>query len=68
MTDIMKKIGEIGFVPLIVLDDANDAVPLAKALVAGGIPVAELTFRTSAALESLKKISKEVPEILLGAG
>ncbi|MEG2875695.1 MAG: bifunctional 4-hydroxy-2-oxoglutarate aldolase/2-dehydro-3-deoxy-phosphogluconate aldolase [Hydrogenoanaerobacterium sp.] len=68
MTDIMKKIGEIGFVPLIVLDDANDAVPLAKALVAGGIPVAELTFRTSAAVESLKKISKEVPEILLGAG
>ena len=51
----IKKIFEIGLVPLVVLDDVNDAVPLAKALVKGGIPVAEVTFRTEAAEESIRK-------------
>ncbi|WP_312641087.1 bifunctional 4-hydroxy-2-oxoglutarate aldolase/2-dehydro-3-deoxy-phosphogluconate aldolase [Hydrogenoanaerobacterium sp.] len=68
MTDNMKKISDIGFVPLIVLEDAADAVPFAKALEAGGIPVAEVTFRTAAAKEIIEKIAKEVPEVLVGAG
>ena len=64
----IKKIFEIGLVPLVVLDDVNDAVPLAKALVKGGIPVAEVTFRTAVGGEVIEKMAKEVPEILVGAG
>lgn len=45
MSDIFERIGEYGIVPLVTLDDPNDAVPLARALVEGGIPVAEVTFR-----------------------
>lgn len=63
-----QKIFDIGLVPLIVLDDVEDAVPLAKALVAGGIPVAEVTFRTKAGGAVIEKMAKEVPEILVGAG
>jgi len=54
-------------VPVIVLDNAQDAAPLAEALIGGGLPVAEVTMRTSAALDSMKAISK-YPEVLLGAG
>lgn len=68
MIDNMKMIGDIGFVPLIVLEDANDAAPLARALAAGGIGVAEVTFRTPAAKESIQNIAREVPEVLVGAG
>ncbi len=64
----IQKVFDIGLVPLVVLDDANDAVPLAKALVAGDIPVAEVTFRTAAGGEVIKKMAEEVPEILVGAG
>lgn len=53
ISDNMKTIFEIGLVPLIVLDDADDALPLGKALVRGGIPIAEVTFRTDACLLSL---------------
>lgn len=67
MTTI-EKIRKCGIVPVIALDKAEDAVPLAKALVAGGITVAEVTFRTSAAEESIARIAKEVPEMLVGAG
>ena len=66
--NIFDKIGSYGIVPLVTLDDANDAVPLARALVAGGIPVAEVTFRTAAGGESIKRMAKEVPEIMVGAG
>jgi len=55
-------------VPVIVIDNADDAVPLAKALAAGGIPVAEVTLRTDAALTAIANIAREVPEVLLGAG
>ncbi len=55
-------------VPVVVLDDASHAVPLARALVAGGLPVIELTLRTPVALEAIRAIAAEVPEILLGAG
>lgn len=64
----MDKIFEVGIVPLIVLDDVADAVPMAKALVAGGIPIAEVTLRTAAGLDVISVMDKEVPEILVGAG
>jgi len=55
-------------IPVIVLEDAKDAVPLAKALVAGGLPAIEITLRTDAALESIRRVAAEVPEALVGAG
>lgn len=55
-------------IPVVVIRDAAHAVPLARALVAGGVPVIELTLRTPAALDSLRRIAAEVPEILVGAG
>ncbi len=55
-------------IPVIVLEHADDAVPLAKALVAGGLPAIEITLRTDAALESIVRVAAEVPEALVGAG
>ena len=55
-------------VPVIAIDRAEDALPLADALIAGGLPVAEITFRTEAAPEALRRIAAERPRILLGAG
>lgn len=66
--DINKKIEALGIVPVVVLNDANDAVPLCKALADGGLPVAEITFRTDAAEESIRRVAKELPEVLVGAG
>ncbi len=68
MSDLLKLIGQYGLVPAIALDDADTAVPVAKALVAGGLPVAEITFRTACAAECIRRIAKEVPEVILGAG
>jgi 2-dehydro-3-deoxyphosphogluconate aldolase/(4S)-4-hydroxy-2-oxoglutarate aldolase len=55
-------------VPVVVLDDLAHAVPVARALVAGGLPVIELTLRTPVALDAIAAIAEEVPEILVGAG
>jgi 2-dehydro-3-deoxyphosphogluconate aldolase/(4S)-4-hydroxy-2-oxoglutarate aldolase len=55
-------------VPVVVLKDATRAVPLARALAEGGLPIIELTLRTPAALEAIRRIADEVPEILVGAG
>ncbi len=66
--NIFDQISEYGIVPLVTLDDADDAVPLARALVEGGIPIAEVTFRTAAGGEAIKRMAKEVPEIIVGAG
>src|SRR6267154_1035058 len=55
-------------VPVIVIDDAKQAVPLARALEEGGLPCAEITFRTPRALEALENISAECPSVLVGAG
>jgi 2-dehydro-3-deoxyphosphogluconate aldolase/(4S)-4-hydroxy-2-oxoglutarate aldolase len=55
-------------VPVVVLDDLAAAVPLAQALAAGGVPVVELTLRTPVALEAIRRITEEVPEVLVGAG
>lgn len=68
MHDVLKRISEIGLVPVIKIEDVEKAVPLAKALVAGGLPCAEVTFRTAEAEEAIKRISSEVPEMLVGAG
>lgn len=66
--DINKKIEALGIVPVVVLNDANDAVPLCKALAEGGLPVAEITFRTAAAEESIRRVTAELPDVLVGAG
>lgn len=55
-------------IPVVVIDEPTYAVPLARALVAGGIPILELTLRTPTALEALRRVADEVPEILVGAG
>lgn len=55
-------------IPVLVIDDIAHAVPLARALVAGGIPVLEITLRSAAALEAIKRIAAEVPEAIVGAG
>ncbi len=68
MNSIAQKIYGIGIVPVIAINEAEKAVPLAKALVEGGLPVAEITFRTDAAEEAIKQIVANVPEMLVGAG
>ncbi len=68
MNEILEKIGELGIVPVVVLDDAKDAEPLAEALIAGGLPCAEVTFRTAAAEESIRIMAEKFPEMLIGAG
>lgn len=65
---IKKKIEESGLVAVLVVDDAADAVPLAKALLRGGVDVIELTLRTPAAFDALSKIRAEAPEITAGIG
>ncbi|THA28566.1 bifunctional 4-hydroxy-2-oxoglutarate aldolase/2-dehydro-3-deoxy-phosphogluconate aldolase [Streptomyces sp. A1277] len=55
-------------VPVVVLEDAADAVPLARALVAGGLPAIEVTLRTAAALDAIRAIAAEVPDAVVGAG
>jgi 2-dehydro-3-deoxyphosphogluconate aldolase/(4S)-4-hydroxy-2-oxoglutarate aldolase len=68
MKEILQKISLTGIVPVIKLNETDKALPLAKALCQGGIPVAEVTFRTENAEEAISIISEEVPEMLVGAG
>lgn len=68
MKDVLKRIGEVGVIPVIKIDDVEKAVPLAKALCDGGLPCAEVTFRTAEAEEAIKRIAKAYPDMLLGAG
>lgn len=68
MNPVLSKIQELGIVPVVVLDDAKDAKPLAEALVAGGLPCAEVTFRTEAAEESIRIMAEAFPDMLIGAG
>jgi 2-dehydro-3-deoxyphosphogluconate aldolase/(4S)-4-hydroxy-2-oxoglutarate aldolase len=67
-TQIQASIAAARLLPVVVLDDPAQAVPLAQALIAGGLPVAEVTFRTAAAAEAIRRIAAEVPGLLLGAG
>ena len=66
--NIFEEIEKIRIVPVVVLNDSDKAVPLAEALVKGGLPCAEVTFRTDAAEESIRLISKNCPSMLVGAG
>ena len=68
MSDVVKQLGEIGIIPVVAIDDADTAVPLGKALSDGGLPCAEITFRTAAAAEAIQKMSAAHPDILVGAG
>ena len=68
MNAVLEKIEKIGIVPVVVLNDAKDAEPLAKALCNGGLPCAEVTFRTEAAEESIRIMTEKFPEMLVGAG
>ncbi len=68
MNEVLEKIQKIGIVPVVVLNDAKDAAPLAKALCDGGLPCAEVTFRTDAAEESIRIMAEQFPEMLVGAG
>lgn len=68
MHEILERINQIGIVPVVILEDAKDALPLAEALCAGGLPCAEVTFRTDAAEESIRIMAREFPEMLVGAG
>lgn len=68
MKTLEEQFYEYAVVPVVVLDDADDAAPLAEALIKGGIPCAEVTFRTEAAEESIRIMSEKYPEMLVGAG
>lgn len=68
MGTMADKFEELGVIPVVVLNDAKDALPLAKALYEGGLPCAEVTFRTAAAEESIRIMSEQFPEMLVGAG
>ena len=66
--NVSETIQKMGVVPVVVLNDTKDAAPLAKALVEGGLPCAEVTFRTEAAEESIRIMTTEYPEMFVGAG
>ena len=66
--DAFKALSLSGLVPVIAINDAEDAVPLCKALSSGGLPVAEITFRTAAAEEAIRRVHEELPEVALCAG
>jgi 2-dehydro-3-deoxyphosphogluconate aldolase / (4S)-4-hydroxy-2-oxoglutarate aldolase len=68
MHEIMKRLAEIGVIPVVKIEDASAAVSLGKALLAGDLPVAEITFRTAAAEEAIRNLTRDLPELLVGAG
>lgn len=68
MNDILGRLGRLGIIPVVKIDNAEDAVPLGKALLDGGLPAAEITFRTDAAEAAIRAITKEYPDFLTGAG
>ncbi|WP_070380471.1 bifunctional 4-hydroxy-2-oxoglutarate aldolase/2-dehydro-3-deoxy-phosphogluconate aldolase [Rhodococcus sp. WMMA185] len=68
MTNTRSLLDRVPVIPVVVVEDTSDAVPIARALVDGGIPMIELTLRTSCALDAIEAIASEVPEIYVGAG
>ncbi len=68
MHEVLKRIEAIGIVPVVAIDRAEDAVPLAQALINGGLPCAEVTFRTAAAADAIAAMSAAFPDMLVGAG
>jgi len=67
MTDVLEELGRLGVVPVVKIERSKDAVELGRALLAGGLPCAEITFRTAAAEEAILRISSNLPEIIVGA-
>jgi 2-dehydro-3-deoxyphosphogluconate aldolase / (4S)-4-hydroxy-2-oxoglutarate aldolase len=66
--EIFSRIAQLGVVPVIAIENVEAAIPLADALIAGGLPVVEITFRTTAAAEVIRRIAKERPQLIVGAG
>lgn len=68
MNEVLEKLGQYGIVPVVVLNDSKDAAPLADALCDGGLACAEVTFRTQAAADAIRIMTKKHPEMMVGAG
>ena len=68
MNEVLEKLGQYGIVPVVVLNDSKDAAPLADALCEGGLACAEVTFRTEAAADAIRIMTKKHPEMMVGAG
>ena len=68
MNPVVQRVYEIGIIPVIAFNSVDEALPLCKALMDGGLPAAEVTFRTTCAEDCIKKIHEELPDMLLGAG
>lgn len=68
MRGVLHALGDLGLVPVVKIERVEDAVDLARALLAGGLPCAEITFRTEAAEEAIRQISSSLPDMLVGAG
>ena len=68
MDTVLNEIGELGIIPVVKIEKAEDVLPLGRAFVDGELPILEITYRTSAAEESIKILTKELPELLVGAG
>jgi 2-dehydro-3-deoxyphosphogluconate aldolase/(4S)-4-hydroxy-2-oxoglutarate aldolase len=68
MNEILEKIGKLGIVPVVKIENSKDAIPLGKALLEGELPIAEITFRTAAAEDSIKALTYKLPDLLVGAG
>ena len=66
--EIFSRVAQLGIVPVIAIEKVEAAIPLADALIEGGLPVVEITFRTAAAAEVLAKMAKERPQLIVGAG
>ena len=66
--DVLARLARAGVVPVVVIDDAASAVPTANAMVAGGVDVMEITFRTAAAPEAIRAVAENCPDMLVGAG
>jgi 2-dehydro-3-deoxyphosphogluconate aldolase/(4S)-4-hydroxy-2-oxoglutarate aldolase len=68
MSTIIEELGQVGIIPVVAIEDAADAVPLGQALLDGGLPCAEITFRTAAAFDAIQAMSSAFPDMLVGAG
>jgi 2-dehydro-3-deoxyphosphogluconate aldolase/(4S)-4-hydroxy-2-oxoglutarate aldolase len=68
MDEILKKIADYGIVPVVKIEKVGDALPLGNALCEGGLPLAEITFRTAAAEEVIRTLTERAPELIVGAG
>ena len=68
MNDVIERVAKLKLIPVIKLNTPAEAEPMAKALINGGLPIAEVTFRTDAAEEAIKIMHRDYPEIFLGAG